>query len=238
MDFNLSKPNRKVHAGIILTHGATEMLDIAAFETFVWMDKAGCKVLNLPEEMWVDAIDFELHWVTEDGKTAELRCGTQVQATDSFATCPPLDIALMGASNVAFNITQGEIAYLRKVWDECSAFLTICGGCTALVTAGLLAGKTVAYPSLFIRGMQKHVPDVNWVEKRWSCDGKLWSSGNQLNGLDMMRAFAEATWGGRTGMIEALYDIAGYPKRDVDFKDFVGHNYPADDFPSDFPTGA
>lgn len=59
------------------------MLDIASFEFFAWTHKSGVQLLNLPEEMWKDAIDFELHWVTEDSKPARLRSGTQVQPTVS-----------------------------------------------------------------------------------------------------------------------------------------------------------
>ncbi|KZL85960.1 dj-1 family protein [Colletotrichum incanum] len=225
MAFNLSEPNRKIHAGVILTKGVTEMLDVAPFEFFAWVDKRACEVLNIPEEMWKDTLDIELHWVTEDGKPVKMKSAALIQPTDSFESCPPLDIALMGAHDVLYKTSEAEIAFIRKVWDECSAFLTICGGIVPLMEAGVLAGKTATGPRPIIGAMKKKVPVVNWVEKRWARDGKLWTSSTLLNGTDMMRAFAEATWGGKTGMIEAFLDTGGYPVRDVDFKDFKGYHY-------------
>ncbi|GKT42794.1 uncharacterized protein ColSpa_02975 [Colletotrichum spaethianum] len=228
MSFNLSEPNRKIHAGVILTKGVTEMIDVAPFEFFALVDKSACEMLNLPREMWKDAIDVELHWVTEDGKPVRMKSAAHIQPTnmqDSFESCPPLDIALMGAHGFEYKTSEAEIAFIRKVWDECSAFLTICGGMIPPMEAGILTGKTATGPRPIIGAMKEKVPFVNWVEKRWAHDGKLWTSSTLLNGTDMIRAFAETTWGGKSGMIEALLDAGGYPVRDVDFKDSKGHHY-------------
>ncbi|OLN96642.1 Isonitrile hydratase 1 [Colletotrichum chlorophyti] len=225
MAFSLANPNRKIHAGVILTNGVTEMLDVAPFEFFALTDEAACEMLKLPKEMWKETIEIELHWVTEDGKPAKMRSAAHIQPTDSFESCPSLDIALMGAHNAGYKTSEAEIAFIRKTYDECSAFLTICGGILPLLESGLLAGKTATCPRPLYEVLRKDVPVVDWVEKRWANDGKLWTSGSLLNGTDMIRAFAETTWGGRGGMIEALLDAGAYPVRDVDFKDFQGHHY-------------
>ncbi|KAK1458219.1 hypothetical protein CMEL01_15566 [Colletotrichum melonis] len=233
MEFNLSKPNRKIHAGVILTKGVTEMLDVAPFEFFAWTDKTSRQMLNLPQEMWEDDIEFDLHWITEDGKPAQMKSRAQIQPTDSFESCPPLDIALMGAHDLKYKTSEAELAFIRKVYEQCSAFLTICGGMFPLLEAGLLAGKTATCPRMIVSAMKKSIPVVDWVETRWAHDGKLWTSSSLLNGTDMMRAFAEATWGGKTnnGWVEAALDIGGYPVRDVGFKDFKGHHYAVDQLP-------
>ncbi|KAI3546438.1 hypothetical protein CABS02_08980 [Colletotrichum abscissum] len=198
MEFNLSKPNRKIHAGVILTKGVTEMLDVAPFEFFAWTDKTSRQMLNLPQEMWEDDIEFDLHWITEDGKPAQMKSRAQIQPTDSFESCPPLDIALMGAHDLKYKTSEAELAFIRKVYEQCSAFLTICGGMFPLLEAGLLAGKTATCPRMIVSAMKKSIPVVDWVETRWAHDGKLWTSSSLLNGTDMMRAFSEATWGGET----------------------------------------
>ncbi|KAK2015865.1 class I glutamine amidotransferase-like protein [Colletotrichum eremochloae] len=229
MAFNLSEPNRVVRAGVILTKGVTEMLDVAPFELFSWTNKTCCQLMNFPKEMWKDAFDVELHWITEDGKPAKMRSGALIQPTDSFESCPPLDIVLMGAHDVNYKTSEAELAFIRKAWDECSAFLTICGGMMPLLEAGILVGKTATGPRPFLGIMKEKVPVVNWVETRWARDGKLWTSGTVLNGTDMMRAFVESTWGGKNGLVEAMLDSAGFPTRDVDFKDFKGHHYTIDE---------
>ncbi|TDZ29595.1 Cytochrome P450 monooygenase 1 [Colletotrichum spinosum] len=57
--FDLSNPNLKTHAGVILTKG----------------------MLNLPKATHVDALELELHWVTEDGSPARMKSGALLQPT-------------------------------------------------------------------------------------------------------------------------------------------------------------
>lgn len=131
----------------------------------------------------------------------------------------------MGANNGEYQLTEGETAFIRKAYDECSAFLSICGGIFSMYKAGLLEGKKVSCPRPILEVARKHMLGTNWIDKRWSRDGKIWSSGTLLNGTDLIRGFAEETWGGRSGMIEAMLDAGAYPTRDIDYKDFHGHNF-------------
>lgn len=227
------------------------MLDVAPFEIFAWMNRESLKVLNLPPAMLDESVDFELHWITEDGSAAKMKGGAQIIPTvsspstikkrfkltslqNSFASCPPLDIVLMGAHDVAYHLNDAEKTFIRKSFDDCTAFISICGGIFALLEAGLLGGKTVSAPRMVVKTMQQNVPDVNWVDKRWSHDGKIWSSSTLLNGTDLMRAFAEKIWGGQNGMIEALLDAGHWPARDVDFKDFHGSDFALPSFGEQF----
>lgn len=61
----------------------TEMLDVAPFEFFAWLDKASIRMMNFPPEMLDDALDVKLHWVTEDGHAGQMRSGAQIKATVS-----------------------------------------------------------------------------------------------------------------------------------------------------------
>jgi transcriptional regulator GlxA family with amidase domain len=86
--------------------------------------------------------------------------------------------------------------------------------------AGLLRGKTATAPRFLLPLAKEMSPDTNFVEKRWCRDGKLWTSGALLNGLDLMREFALTYWGGR-GLVEYLGELGHWPIRDVDYKDAV-----------------
>ena len=89
------------------------------------------------------------------------------------------------------------------------------------LAAGVLEGKTCAAPRLMLEDLRKQAPGTKWVEKRFVQDGKVWTSGALLNGLDMMRAFALHTWAntGAYGLFEGLLQIGHFPLRDVDYKD-------------------
>lgn len=133
-------------------------------------------------------------------------------------------------SHGRYHLSEGEGAFIRKAFDECSAFLSVCAGVFAMLEAGVLEGKTVSAPRMALDGLRKNAPNVNWVDKRWVRDGKIWSSNTLINGFDLMRGFSEEIWGGRSGMIETLLDSSHYPVRDVDFKDYHGENYPLASF--------
>lgn len=67
--------------------------------------------------------------------------------------------------------------------------------------------------------VQKAAPDVNWEERRWCRDGKLWTSGALVNGLDMMREFIEEYWGGEGSLARLMGQSGSAPVRDRDYKD-------------------
>ena len=113
---------------------------------------------------------------------------------------------------------------MRKAFDECAVFMTVCGGIDTARQAGVLEGKTATGPRLGLDMWRRQSPGTNWVEKRWVRDGKLWTSGALLNGTDMMAAFAKETWidsaGGDEGsLVGMMTKIAAWPARDVDYKD-------------------
>lgn len=144
------------------------------------------------------------------------------QFKDSFETCPPLDIVLIGAHAIGYTPDDTELAFVRKAWDDCSAFLTICGGMLVPLQAGLLEDKTATAPKFLLDNLRKEAPRTTWVTKRWVRDGKLWTSGTLLNGADMMTNFMKYHWGeGDDTLVGFLSKLGAWPDRDVDYKDVV-----------------
>jgi len=80
----------------------------------------------------------------------------------------------------------------------------------------VLAGKTATAPRFMVPELQKQDPRTNWVEKRCVRDGKVWTSGALLNGLDLMREFILEYWPGfaKVGMA-----LGGWPVRDVEYSE-------------------
>lgn len=182
---------------------------------------------EFPED-WVSpaftsqAHDFEFHWVSEAGpsEVSRLTSGISLVPTDSFATCPHLDIVLNGANNIGYVHSEAELAFTRKAYAEATAFLTICGGMDLPLKAGVLDGKTATAPRFLLSMLRKDAPGVNWVEKRWHRDGKLWTSGALLNGTDMMAAFVTEFWGKKEDSLGSLMvKMGGWPARDIEYKD-------------------
>jgi transcriptional regulator GlxA family with amidase domain len=91
----------------------------------------------------------------------------------------------------------------------------VCGGFLAPQLAGVLAGKTATAPRFMIDELAKQDPRTTWVEKRFVRDGKTWTSGALLNGMDMMRAFMGEIWPELTRVAE---NVGAWPVRDVEYE--------------------
>ena len=63
--------------------------------------------------------------------------------------------------------------------------------------------------------LQKQDPRTTWVEKRFAHDGKVWTSGALLNGLDLMKAFALEYW---PELASVAVPLGGYPERSVEYE--------------------
>ncbi|OAA55749.1 ThiJ/PfpI [Cordyceps fumosorosea ARSEF 2679] len=206
-EFNLSNPNRTIHVGVILMNSVTEALDVAPVDLLHGVSQRFIEDMPtlIPEPFKTQGLPIDFHW-------------------DSFAKCPPLDIVLVGAHHIDYRLSDAELAFVRKSYDACTAFMTVCGGIQVAVQAGLVDGKTVTGPRFMLSELRAAAPDATaWVEKRFVSDGKLWTSGALHNGLDMMAAFMRHTWPGKEGGMPSLVDfglvLGSGLNRDIDYKD-------------------
>ena len=126
----------------------------------------------------------------------------------------------MGAHNATYDMSDEEKAYIRKVHSECHSFLFICAGFMPALQAGLLDGKHATGPREMLPMLRKDAPHVQWTEKRWEHDGKVWTSGALLNGQDMMRAWVEENMNVEEGSLPGIgLAFGGWPVRDREYKD-------------------
>jgi len=206
----------------------TELLDVAPLDFFSALDKH--LVGPLPEtivdsRLKLQALDIQYHWVSQAGPgvPSMLTAGISLNPTDSFETCPVLDVVLVGAHNFGYVPTEAELTFVRRSYEGCAAFLSICAGIQVPLMAGLLHNKKATGPRFLIQELRQQAPTTEWLEKRWVRDGKLWTSGALLNGTDMMNAFASEFWGPRPGEDESLAGLfikmGGWPSREIDYKD-------------------
>jgi transcriptional regulator GlxA family with amidase domain len=128
----------------------------------------------------------------------------------------------MGAHDTRYTLNEAELEFIKKSFEECAAFITICGGFLSAMQAGLLEGRTAAGPRPLLGSLRQVAPGVKWVEKRWARDGKLWTSGALLNGLDLTRAFVTEYWGGKDTLVEFVLAFGAYPDRDINYADVEG----------------
>ncbi|OAA53191.1 ThiJ/PfpI family protein [Cordyceps fumosorosea ARSEF 2679] len=208
--FNLTNPDRAIRVGVILLKGIAELIDVAPVELFRHVSHEFVDYLPssaVPAQLKPQAHHFEYHWVSEAGSKSLMKgtSGSTIVPTDSFKTCPPLDIVIIGASG-ASNPSPAELQFLQKSYNDSSAFITTCFGMLGPLKAGLFDGKTATAPSFFLDELRATNPNTTWVDKRWARDGKLWTSGTLLNGINVVTAFIQHTWGSGDG---SLPDVMG-----------------------------
>jgi hypothetical protein len=144
MPLDLANPDRKVHVGIILM-GETEILDVAPIDFLHSLSPKFINILPISDELKAKALDMEFHWITEKGDAAKLTAGISLNATvrcltiprnedkcidgvntytrdtqDSYDSCPPLDIVLMGAYFPNYTPNDADLAFIRKAYNECA----------------------------------------------------------------------------------------------------------------------
>lgn len=221
---NLRNPGKPIHIGVVLMGGVTEILDVAVIEIMTCLNKTFVeKFPDITEELKATALDVVYHWVSEAGPAtpSRLTSGISLLPTDSFETCPPLDIVVMGAHLDEYTPNATELAFVRKIYETSAAFLVVCGGIQVPLMAGLLDGKKATGPRMILNTLREQSPTTEWLEKRWVRDGKLWTSGTLLNGMDLAHAFAHETWGNSEGesLVGYFTKVTAWPCRDVDYKD-------------------
>lgn len=92
--------------------------------------------------------------------------------------------------------------------------MTICAGMLPAQMAGVLADHTCTAPS-FMLPLLKQDTRTKWVEKRAHRDGKVWTSGALLNGLDLMKMFVMTYW---PEMAAFAAPLGGWPERSLEFE--------------------
>ena len=97
IDFKDPRQSRKLHIGVILTGGETEIIDVAPIDFF---HSIGSKFVNenlapmLPPNTLDQTLDADFHWVNETGEPAKLTAGARVLPTVS--TCLACQLSKTG----------------------------------------------------------------------------------------------------------------------------------------------
>lgn len=131
----------------------------------------------------------------------------------SIETCPPLDILLIGGPAPSYRPSEPIQRFIQDQYEHLRAFLTVCTGYIPALYSGILDGKTATAPRGLLPMLKEEKPDVQWVEKRWVRDGKVWSSGAVANGMELMAGFMWDEFEEQRGLTEVMMGMADFAKR-------------------------
>lgn len=157
----------------------------------------GVQPLDLvgPYDVFAHFPDVHQHLIWKDTASLSASGGLPLQATATFADCPPLDLLCVpGGGGVEALLEDADVlAFIRRCASRARFVTSVCTGALVLGAAGLLKGKRAtthwAYHDLL--EPLGAVP----VRERVVVDGNLITGGGVTAGIDFALAVA-AQWFG------------------------------------------
>ncbi|TFK37207.1 class I glutamine amidotransferase-like protein [Crucibulum laeve] len=114
--------------------------------------------------------------------------------TCTYDDCPNLDFLLVPGPDPATPLPIGMADFVRTRFDSLKGLITVCTGSLAIAQTGVLDGFQVCSNKIALKALADagKLPDkVKWIgDKRWTVDGKVWSSAGITAGLDIAAEFA------------------------------------------------
>jgi transcriptional regulator GlxA family with amidase domain len=134
--------------------------------------------------------------VTLDTMTPRGEHGMRFAADVHFSAAEPADIIFIpgGSGSRIAMADPNVISYLQAQSERCQFVLSVCTGSFLMQKAGLFRGRRATTHWAYLHHL-KADPDIEVVEERFVCDGKIWSSGGVSAGMDMMLAFIAHVFG-------------------------------------------
>lgn len=133
------------------------------------------------------AIDLAFHHIAETMDPVAIHGGLKVLPTTTCDNCPPLDFLLVGGPDpINFKLSDRFAEFLRQHVKAGGHLFTTCTGALAIAPSGVLDGRTSTTNHGVLEIAKKVAPKVDWVEKQWVEDGKIWTAGGACAGMDMM----------------------------------------------------
>lgn len=120
-----------------------------------------------------------------------------------------IDVLIVpGGVGVRADVEQ-EIEFVRKMYPQLKAVLSICTGATILARAGILDGRRATTNKRAYKWATSTGPNVNWAAKaRWVVDGDIVTSSGISAGIDASYAFVALNYG--EDVAASLADSAEY----------------------------
>ncbi|PPQ73030.1 hypothetical protein CVT25_007580 [Psilocybe cyanescens] len=178
---------------------------------FQWLDAAGpvdyinnhsygiiSEFRSLPQSLIDKAPIIKWHYISSDLRPVQPTSGPTQNPTCTFEDCPALDYIVVPGPDPTITAPKGFVPFIQKrIADpQLKALLMVCTAALIVAQAGVLDGLQVCSNKLALRflsgkGFLNKFNKIKWVkDKRWTVDGKIWSSAGITSGIDLAAEFA------------------------------------------------
>lgn len=168
----------------VLLLAPVQLLDVSPIDLFGMLTKEYLTACGLPAPLLRGAVASRIFYVAaQPGEDAVAECtagaGLRVTHLLSDEECSPGRVHVVLIPGPDPKMVPGEAvrAFIRGHVGSGAAVLTVCTGVFAAGYAGVLEGRRATGPRALVGGLRGKFPGVRWEDKRWVCDGNVWSSG-------------------------------------------------------------
>ncbi|MDA4845255.1 DJ-1/PfpI family protein [Hoeflea poritis] len=136
--------------------------------------------------------------VSKDGRPVKDHLsGTTINVEGSLVDFDGFDLLVVPGGDTGQFADDGElIAGVHKLGTDSRVVASVCTGAFLVAGAGLANGKSIATHWMSHPRFESRFPNVRLAkDKRYVCDGKLWSSAGISAGIDMTLNLVTAEYG-------------------------------------------
>ncbi len=153
---------------------------------------------------------FDVRIVAATTDPVTVRGGMKVVPTDSFDSCPQVDILVVPGGQGNAVKDKALVAWVAEQAKKAELVTSVCTGSFVLAEAGLLDGKSSATHQMAVKDMQAEYPKVAVVAgKRVVEDGDIVTAAGVSSGLDMSLRVVRKLHG--EGVADMVAQIIEYP---------------------------
>ena len=174
-------PSKKRMVGILIFNGVEALDFCGPYEVFSFAAAS-------PEAFQRGEGLFDVRIVAATTETVTARGGLKVAPTDSFQSCPQVDILVVpgGSGQTAALKNKALLDWVARQAGKAELATSVCTGSFILAEAGLLDGKRSATHQMAVKDMQAKYPKVKVVAgRRVVEDGNAVTAAGVSSGLDM-----------------------------------------------------
>lgn len=163
-----------------------QLLDVSPIDLFAMATQSYFRACNLPKPLVDTAIpddDLSITYISHTGAnstgptTARLGIHIDTGVDDPKVAPGKLDLIMIPGPPPGQRPPEEVLEFVRGHVEKGAELVTICSGVFVAAYAGVLDGKTATGTRGVQDMLEKDFPKVNWVDKRYVRDGKIWSSG-------------------------------------------------------------
>lgn len=180
-------PSSPIHIGVLLLP-PVQLLDVSPIDLFGMLTPSYLASTPLPGPLLAGAVPITISYIAPQGAGSLASCtasaNLRIDAGFDDASVAPgkLEILMIPGPEPKAETDERAKRFIRAhVEGGGVTLMTVCTGCLPAARAGVFKGKKVTGPRGLLGGLKKEFPDTEWIDKRWTRDGRMWSSGESVS---------------------------------------------------------